>query len=38
VLATIYHVLEVDWRQKFHALAGRPLRISSDGQPIVELS
>jgi hypothetical protein len=38
VLATIYHVLGIDWRQEFHDLAGRPVKILTDGQPIAELT
>jgi len=37
VLATIYHVLGIDWRQEFRDLAGRPVRILNEGSPIAEL-
>jgi hypothetical protein len=37
VLATIFHVLGIDWRQEFHDLGGRPIRILSEGEPIAEL-
>jgi hypothetical protein len=37
ILATIYHVLGIDWRQEFHDLAGRPIKILSEGKPIAEL-
>lgn len=38
VLATIYHVLGIDWQQEFHDLAGRPIKILSTGKPISELA
>jgi hypothetical protein len=38
VLATIYHVLGIDWREEFYDLAGRPVRILREGKPITELT
>jgi hypothetical protein len=38
VLATIYRVLGIDWRHEFHDLAGRPVKILSNGQPIAKLT
>jgi hypothetical protein len=38
VLATIYHVLGIDWRHEFHDRAERPIRILSEGEPIAELT
>ena len=37
VLATIYHVLGIDWQQEFHDHAGRPVKILNQGTPIPEL-
>jgi hypothetical protein len=37
ILATIYHVLGIDWSDTFHDLAGRPILILSEGQPVAEL-
>jgi hypothetical protein len=38
VLATIYHVLGINWHDEFHDLAGRPRKILSEGKPIAELT
>jgi hypothetical protein len=38
VLATIYHVLGIDWRHEFHDLSDRPVKILNDGTPIAELT
>jgi hypothetical protein len=37
VLATIYHVLQIDYHQVFHDASQRPIPILSEGQPIAEL-
>jgi uncharacterized protein (DUF1501 family) len=37
VLATIYHVLGINWQQEFHDHAGRPMKILNQGTPIAEL-
>lgn len=37
VLATIYHVLGIDYRHEFHDAAQRPIPILNDGRPIEEL-
>jgi uncharacterized protein (DUF1501 family) len=37
ILATIYHVLRINWREEFHDLTGRPVKILSEGRPIKEL-
>jgi uncharacterized protein (DUF1501 family) len=37
VLATMYHVLGIDYRHEFHDAAQRPLKILNEGQPIEEL-
>jgi hypothetical protein len=38
VLATIYHVLGIEWRQEFTDLSGRPIRILGHGLPIADLT
>lgn len=37
VLATIYHVLGIDYHHVFYDQANRPLPVLAEGQPIVEL-
>jgi hypothetical protein len=37
VLATMYHVLGIDYRQIFHDASGRPIPILNEGKPIQEL-
>ncbi len=37
VLATIYHVLGINRQEEFHDLAGRPIKILGQGEPIAEL-
>jgi hypothetical protein len=37
VLATMYHVLGINYRQEFHDAAQRPIAILNDGRPIDEL-
>jgi hypothetical protein len=37
VLATMYHVLGIDYRHEFHDAARRPLAILNEGKPIAEL-
>jgi hypothetical protein len=37
VLATVYHVLGIDYRQVFHDTSGRPITVLNEGQPIEEL-
>jgi hypothetical protein len=37
VLATIYHVLGIDYRHEFHDAAQRPIPILNEGRPIAEL-
>jgi hypothetical protein len=37
LLATIYHVLGIDYRQVFHDNSGRPIPILNEGKPIEEL-
>jgi hypothetical protein len=37
MLATLYHVLEIDTRQTFHDRLGRPHPVLQSGQPIAEL-
>jgi hypothetical protein len=37
VLATVYHVLGIDYRQVFQDNSGRPIAILNEGQPIAEL-
>src|SRR5262245_15659476 len=37
VLATMYHVLGIDYRQEFHDAAQRPIPILNEGRPIAEL-
>jgi hypothetical protein len=37
VLATMYHVLGVDYRHEFHDAAQRPIPVLNEGRPIAEL-
>jgi hypothetical protein len=37
VLATVYHVLGIDYRKVFHDNSGRPIAILNEGKPIEEL-
>jgi hypothetical protein len=37
VLATVYHVLGIDYRQVFHDDSGRPITVLNEGKPIEEL-
>jgi hypothetical protein len=37
VLATVYHVLCINYRQEFHDAAQRPIPILNEGRPIAEL-
>jgi hypothetical protein len=37
VLATMYHVLGIDYRHEFHDAARRPIPVLNDGRPIAEL-
>jgi hypothetical protein len=37
ILATIYHVLGIDWRRVFHDQSRRPIPILSQGDPIADL-
>jgi hypothetical protein len=37
VLATMYHVLGINYRQEFHDAAQRPIAILNEGRPIEEL-
>jgi hypothetical protein len=37
VLATVYHVLGIDYHQVFHDASQRPIPILSEGEPIAEL-
>jgi hypothetical protein len=37
VLATMYHVLGIDYRREFYDAAQRPLKILNDGKPIEDL-
>jgi uncharacterized protein (DUF1501 family) len=37
VLATMYHVLGIDYRHEFHDAAQRPIPILNEGRPIAEL-
>ncbi len=37
VLATVYHVLGINYRQEFHDAAQRPIPILNEGRPIAEL-
>jgi hypothetical protein len=37
VLATIYHVLGIDYRHTFHDAGRRPVQVLNDGKPIAEL-
>jgi uncharacterized protein (DUF1501 family) len=37
VLATMYHVLGIDYRQEFYDNAQRPIAILNEGKPIEEL-
>jgi hypothetical protein len=37
VLATMYHVLGIDYRHEFHDAARRPIPVLNEGRPIAEL-
>jgi hypothetical protein len=37
VLATMYHVLGIDYHHEFHDAAQRPIPILNEGRPIAEL-
>jgi hypothetical protein len=37
VLATMYHVLGIDYRHEFHDAAQRPIPVLNEGRPIAEL-
>jgi len=37
VLATVYHLLGIDWRQTFNDNTGRPIPILDHGEPIREI-
>jgi hypothetical protein len=37
VLATMYHVLGIDYRHEFHDAAQRPILVLNEGRPIAEL-
>ena len=37
VLATMYHVLGIDYRHEFYDAAQRPMMIVNEGKPIGEL-